>query len=257
MEAIIFIFWEGVKTISLAFLALFAAKAVTSLSSSEDHSALHRRRMLPPVLYSVILALVVLGTWHVAHDIAAEVYYWGSSTSPTSAHAAKGYSNALRAVELRPGIERYWRALLDSKMRLAQFQSAIDDEGVFRALNSGRLDENDAYRFALCNYFLDRNEQTIAITGRMIRENPSYAAPYVVQGLAYTNERKYSEAEQSFLAVLQMFQDNQAAVEGLAHVYFLEGDRGRALAVLDETSKFHFSPEARKRFEALKGLYGQ
>ncbi len=257
MEAIIFIFWEAVKTLSLAFLALFAAKAVASLSAGSDHSASHLRRILTPILYSVILALVVLGTWHVAHDVAAEVYYWGSSTSPGSPHAAKGYSNALRAVQLRPGVERYWRALLDSKMRLAQFQSAIEDEAVFRALNGGKVDEDDAYRFAVCNYLLDRNDQAIAITDRLIRQNPGYAAPYVVQGLAYTNERKYSEAEQSFLAVLQIFQDNQAAVEGLAHAYFLEGNRGRALAVLNETSKFHFSPEARKRFEALKGLYGQ
>ena len=37
----------------------------------------------------------------------------------------------------------------------------------------------------------------------------------------------------------------------------LEGKRGQALKVLDGTSRFPFPPEAQKRFEALKGLYGQ
>jgi cytochrome c-type biogenesis protein CcmH/NrfG len=92
---------------------------------------------------------------------------------------------------------------------------------------------------------------------RLIRQNPAYAAPYVLQGLAYTAEKKYPEAQQSFLGVLQIFPNNQAAVEGLARAFYLGGDRQRARAVLDETAKFPFPPPARERFEALKGLYDQ
>ena len=256
MEALVFTFWQAVKILSLAFLALFAAKAVANLPRGKGNSA-SSHSTLKPFLYSLILALVVLGTWNAAYDVAAEIYFWESEPPPGPSHAARGYSNALQAVELRPGIERYWRALLNSKMRLAQFQSALQDEPVFRTLNGGNLDEEDAYRFALCNYLLDRNDRTIAITQELIRRNPAYAAPYVVLGLAYTGEKKYSQAEESFLAVLRVFPDNQAAVEGLAHACFLAGDRARALAVLNDTAKFHFPPEARKRFEALKGLYDQ
>ena len=57
--------------------------------------------------------------------------------------------------------------------------------------------------------------------------------------------------------MLQIFPDNQAAVETLARAYYLGGDRQRALAVLDETAKFPFPPPVRQRFEALKGLYDQ
>ena len=100
-------------------------------------------------------------------------------------------------------------------------------------------------------------DKVVAITLRLIRQNPSYAAPYVLQGLAYTAAKKYPEAQQSFLAILQVFPNNQAAVEGLARVYYLSGDRQRALATLGETTKFTFPAPVRERFEALKGLYGQ
>jgi tetratricopeptide (TPR) repeat protein len=252
-----FTFWEAVKILSLAFLALFAAKAVASLFPHGGSRVSSRQRILKPLLYSVILGLVILGTWHAAHDIAAEIYFWGSGTGSDSSNVTQAYSNAVQAAELRPGELRYWRAVLDAKMRLTQFQSALDDEPAVRASNGGELDEDDAYRFVLCNYLLDRYDRVIAESKRLIRQNPAYAAPYVLQGRAYIGERKYPEAEQSFQAVLQIFPDNQAAVEGLAHAYFLAGERGRALAVLNETSRFHFSPDARKRFEALKGLYGQ
>ena len=39
------------------------------------------------------------------------------------------------------------------------------------------------------------------------------------------------------------------------HVTGASGNRARALAVLGETDKFAFSPEARKRFADLKSLY--
>ena len=81
--------------------------------------------------------------------------------------------------------------------------------------------------------------------------------PYILQGDVLTAQRKYGEAQQAFLAALQILPTDQAAVEGLAHAYFLEGNRQQALKVLEETSKLPFSIEAQKRFEALKGLYGQ
>ena len=104
-------------------------------------------------------------------------------------------------------------------MRLQQLQSVLDDEPAMRALSNGDLDEVDEYQFALCSYFLGQYDKVVATTLRLIRQNPSYAAPYVLQGLAYTAEKKYPEAQQSFLGVLQIFPNNQAAVEGLARAY--------------------------------------
>jgi thioredoxin-like negative regulator of GroEL len=72
-----------------------------------------------------------------------------------------------------------------------------------------------------------------------------------------TAQRKYGEAQQAFVAALQILPTNQAAVEGLAHACFLEGNRQQAVKVLEETTKLPFSTETQKRFEALKGLYGQ
>jgi hypothetical protein len=57
--------------------------------------------------------------------------------------------------------------------------------------------------------------------------------------------------------VLQIFPNNQAAVEGLARADYLDGNRQQALAILNDTAKFPFPPPLRQRFEALKGLYDQ
>jgi tetratricopeptide (TPR) repeat protein len=249
VEPIRFVFWEAVKIVALAFLGLLASKAVASLSL--------RRVWIKPALYALILGLAAGGAWYAGGDIAAEVYLWGCDSNLGRGELAKAYSNALRAVALRPGGLHYWRSLVESKMRLHQFESALDDEATLRALSGGNLDEVDEYQFTLCSYFLGQYDQVIAATLRLNRQNPSYAAPYVLQGLAYIAEKKYQEAEQSFLAVLQIFPSHQSAVEGLARAYFLAGDRQRALSTLDETAKYPFPPLARQRFEALKGLYGQ
>ena len=124
-------------------------------------------------------------------------------------------------------------------------------------MSKGGLDEEDEYQFALCSFFLGQYDKVVATTLRLIRQNPAYAAPYVLQGLAYTAEKKYAEAQQSFLGVLQIFPNHQAAVEGLARAYYLGGNRQQALTVLDQTAKFSFPPPVRQRFEALKGLYAQ
>jgi tetratricopeptide (TPR) repeat protein len=249
VEAIRFIFWEAVKVLGLVFLGLFAAKAVTGLATG--------RVWVKPALYAVILALVGVGAWNTGNDIAAEVYNWSCYTDLGRGDIVQGYTNALRAVTLRPATGRYWRALIQSKMRMMQLQSTLDDENSLRALGGGTLDEVDDYQFALCAFFLGQYDRVTASTSNLIRKNPSYAAPYVLQGMAYTAEKKYPEAEQSYVTILQRFPNHQAAVEGLARAYYLAGDRRRALLVLDETAKFPFPDPARERFEALKGLYDQ
>ena len=94
---------------------------------------------------------------------------------------------------------------MQTKMRMQQLQSVLDDEPAVRALSNGNLDEVDEYQFALCSYFLGQYDKVVATTLRLIRENPSYAAPYVLQGLAYTAEKKYPEAQQSFLPCFRFF----------------------------------------------------
>jgi len=249
VEIIRFVFWEAVKVLALVFLGLVSTKAVAALSV--------RTGWIRPALYALILAFAGIGAWEAGNDVAAEVYMWSSNSNLSRGDLAKAYSNAIQAVRLRPSNLTYWRALMQVKMRLQQFQSMVDDEPAMRALSNGNLDEVDDYQFALCSLFLGQHDKVVATTLRLIRQNPSYAAPYVLQGLAYTAEKKYPEAQQSFIAVLQIFPSNQAAVEGLARAYYLAGDRQRARAVLDETVKFPFPPPIRQRFEALKGLYDQ
>jgi tetratricopeptide (TPR) repeat protein len=249
VEAIRFIFWEAVKVLGLVFLGLVAAKSVAALRV--------RKGWVKPALYALILAWAGLGAWYAGNDVAAEVYRLSGNSNLAHGDLAKAYSNAVRAVNMRPGNLSYWHALIHTKIRLQQLQSALDDEPAVQALSQGHLDEVDEYQFALCRFFLGQYDQVVATTGRLIRQNPSYAAPYVLQGLAYTAEKKYPEAQQSFLEVLQIFPTHQAAVEGLARAFYLGGDRRRALKALEATAKFPFSPPARERFEALKGLYGQ
>jgi tetratricopeptide (TPR) repeat protein len=147
--------------------------------------------------------------------------------------------------------------LAQVKLVLRQFASLKADMPVIQALSGGKLDEEDAYRLAASCYFLAEYDKVILLTQQMIRENRVYAAAYVLQGLAYTAQKKYPEGQRTFLQVLQMFPSQQAAVEGLAHVHFLMGDTAGALDVLNQTAKFPFSPEARTRFAALKALYAQ
>jgi tetratricopeptide (TPR) repeat protein len=249
VEVIRFVFWEAVKIIGLAFLGLVSTKSVAALAVPKG--------WIKSALYGLILALAGVGAWEAGNDVAAEVYMWTSNSNLTQGDLLKAYSNAMQAVSLRPNNLTYWHAMIQSKVRLQQLQSVLDDETAVRALGNGDLDEVDESQFALCSYFLGEEDKVVATTLRLIRENPSYAAPYVLQGLAYTAEKKYPEAQQSFLAVLQIFPNNQAAVEGLARAFYLGGNRQQALVVLDETTKFPFPRAAQQRFEALKGLYDQ
>lgn len=249
MEIIRFVFWEAAKVLGLVFLAMVAAKSVKGLTTP--------KAWVKPVLYGVMLVLVTLGAWFAGNDVAAEVYMWSSNSSLGRGDLVKAYANAIQAVNLRPNNMSYWHTLMRTKMSLHQLDSVLEDQPAMTALGGGSLDEEDEYQFSLCAYFLGQDDKVVATTLRLIRQNPSYAAPYVLQGLAYTAEKRYPEAQQSFLAVLQIFPNNQVAVENLARAYYLGGDRQRALAVLNETSKFPFTPPARQRFEALKGLYDQ
>jgi tetratricopeptide (TPR) repeat protein len=249
VDVIRFIFWEAIKILGLVFLALFSAQAIANLQP--------RRVWVAPALYALLLGLVTAGAWTAGHDIAAEVYIWTAYSNLGRGELVKAYGNALRAVMLRPGNLHCWGILMQSKMRLHQFQSALDDEPTFRVLSGDSLDEADEYNFALCSFLLGQYDQVFQTTAHLIRQSPMYAAPYILQGLADIVQKKYSDAEKSYLAVLQLFPNHQAAVEGLARAYYLDGQRQRALAVIDETAKFPFPAPVRQRFEALRGLYDQ
>jgi len=264
VETVRFIFWEAMKTLSLVLVALLAVKSISGLKLAGPDGTHPRGAWMRGVLYAVTLALGVLGARGIGKDLAARFYYWGaqndlvrSETSGSPAGLATAYAKARRAVELRPGDVRYWRALSRSKFAQRQFASMLDDQAAFEALSDGHLEEEDALRFAFAHLFLAQYDQVIPLTQQIIRENRFYAEPYVVEGTAYLDQGKYREAERAFLEVLQMFPTQEDAVRGLARVYLASGDPARALKVLDETRKFPFSPEARQRFLDLKELYSE
>jgi tetratricopeptide (TPR) repeat protein len=252
-----FIFWELLKILGVAFTSLLAAKGVASGKATEDHSLASRLGRAKPWLYAIILALVGFGAWNLGYDIAAEVYYWASLSDAQNSQLSKAYLNSLQAVVLRPGIPRYWQALEAAKFNLGQWASVVDDWPAMQRLTGRDLDEVDSYRLALSLFFLGRYDEALRITERLIGQNRFYMPPYILQGDVLTAQRKYGVAQRAFLAALQILPADQAAVEGLAHAYFLQGNRQQALKVLEDTSKLPFPIEAQKRFEALKGLYGQ
>ena len=257
MEQVRFIFWELLKILGLAFTSLLAVKAVASLKATEENSVANRLARAKPWLYAVVLALVVFGAWNLGYDIAAEVYYWASLSDAQNSRPAKSYLNSLQAVVLRPGIPRYWQALESAKLSLGQWASVVDDKPAMQRVVGRELDEVDSYRVAACLFFLGRYDEALRITERLVAQNAFYLPPYILQGHVLTAQRKFSQAQQAFQSALRVLPTDQVAVEGLAHAYFLEGKRQQALKVLEDTSKFPFSSEAQKRFEALKGLYGQ
>ncbi len=252
-EVVRFVSWEVMKALALAFLGLLAAKAVSNLRSP----AIPGLRALRAVLYAVIVALVSVGARPLGDNWAAQVCLWASHDHLAHGQVARAYNEALRSVQLRPGRLASWRALAEAKLAQNQFASILDDRAAFLAASGDRLDEADDYLFAFCTMSLGQYDQTVSRTQEIIRRNPTYVAPHILQGEAYLAEKKYPEAQRAFLNVLQMFPDNQAAVEGLAHAYYLAGDRALAVALLNETARFGFSADARKRFEALKALYGE
>ncbi len=254
MEIARFIFWTALKTLSLAFLGLLAVKA-----AGEAVRAGADRRMVwvRATVAAAVLALVAVGGWFLGYDVAAEIYHRTGQSSLARGEVARAYTNSRRAVEIRPANLAYWQVLAAAKFSAQQFESLLEDRPALEALNGGRLAPADAYRFAAAHYFLAQYDRVYPLTGELIRENPMFVAPYVLQGYAYTAQRNFGEAEKTFLEVLQIFPTQQAAVEGLAHAHFLRGNVPGALHVLEETRKFGFPSEARNRFEDLKALYAQ
>jgi tetratricopeptide (TPR) repeat protein len=257
VETVRFFFWLVMKTLSLAFVGLVAAKAITGLRSEAPTGESTPWGWASGALYGAALVLVILGARSLGFDAAAEVYASASAKNLEHGQFSKAYNNALRAVEMRPNVLRYWRQLASTKLALHQCDSLLRDQPAFAMLGGGTLTDEDGYTFAACHFYLGDYDKTIALTQQSIERNRIYAPPYVLQGAAYTAQQKYQEAEKDFLHVLQMFPTHQMAVEGLAHTYFLAGNRVGALGVLTETSKYPFSPQARQRFEALKALYAQ
>ncbi|MGD0128066.1 MAG: tetratricopeptide repeat protein, partial [Terriglobia bacterium] len=257
LEQVRFIFWELLKILGVSFLSLLAVKGVASLKVSENHVLVSRLARAKVLLYALVLAMAVFGAWNFGYDIAAEVYYRSSLSDTQHTSAAKNYLNALQAVQLRPGALRYWQALESTKFALGQWASVVDDASAMERVAGRELDEVDSYRIAVSLYYLGRYDEGLRITERLIRQNRLYLPPLILQGHILIAQKQYGEAERLFGSVLNVLPTDQLAVEGLAHAYFLEGNRRQALKVLEDTSRFPFPVEARQRFEALKGLYGQ
>ena len=197
----------------------------------------------------------MLGARGVGTDTSAGIHALASEDDLRHSRLDSAYSNALRAVELRPGIIIYWNDLSASKFLHGQFESVLEDEPILSALNGGKLDDETALRFAYCHYFLGQYDQVFPLTGQVIRDSGYNPVPYVLEGMTYMSQKEFARAEQRFLDVLQFAPVQQAAVEGLAHTHFLMGDPVGALEVLNQAQKFPFPPEARQRFNALKAFY--
>jgi tetratricopeptide (TPR) repeat protein len=259
MEEIRFIFWEAMKTVALAFLALLCAKAIGGLRVRCGPGETRSRswRIVRGALYCILLTLVAAGALSIGRDVAAELYFTASQNNLDRSELPKAYNNAWSAIRLRPGVLRYWQELAEAKLLQHQFRSMLEDQGALRSLGGGRLEETDALRCAWAQFFLGQYEQVISVTQELIQNNKYYTAPYVLQGDAFLALKKNPDAERSFLGVLQILPSQMDAVAGLAHVYFLMNDTPRALAVLNETARYPFPPEARKRFASLRALYAQ
>jgi tetratricopeptide (TPR) repeat protein len=257
LEQVRFIFWELLKILGVSFTSLLAVKGVASLKATANNSLASRLARAKVWLYALILALVVFGAWNLGYDIAAEVYFRASLNDAQNSRPSKSYLNSLQAVVLRPGILRYWQALESAKFSLGQWASVVNDVPAMQRVAGRDLDEEDSYRVAVSLFFLGRYDEALRITERIIGQNRFYLLPSILQGHILIAQGKYGEAQRAFQSALNVLPTDQLAVEGLAHAYFLEGDRQQALKVLEDTSRFPFSIEAQKRFEALKGLYGQ
>jgi len=257
LEQVRFIFWALLKILGVSFLSLLAVKGVASLKVSENHVLVSRLARARVFLYAVVLAMAVFGAWNFGYDIAAEVYYRSSLSDTQHTSAAKNYLNALQAVQLRPGALRYWQALESAKFALGQWASVVNDAPAMERVAGRELDEVDSYRVAVSLYYLGRYDEGLRITERLIRQNRLYLPPLILEGHILIAQKQYGEAERRLVSVLNVLPTDQLAVEGLAHAYFLEGNRRQALKVLEDTSRLPFSVQARQRFEALKGLYGQ
>lgn len=255
MEVPHFIFWEGLKAVSLIFLALLAAKLIIVMKFPQQGK--RGQIVIKTALALVLVMTAGFGARTLGYDIAAEMYYLTAFKNLQQRNLRLAYSNSLRAVRLRPGELRYWQMLERTKIEGHQFASAIRDEPALRTLSGGRLGLDDEARFATCRYFLGEYHQAISMTRPMIKENRFYPAAYLIQGMSYIALKQYASAETTLLSMLGLFPADVEGVAALAHAYYLAGDTPRALAVLDATRKVAFPAQARQRFEELKALYAQ
>ncbi|MGH9353871.1 MAG: tetratricopeptide repeat protein [Terriglobia bacterium] len=256
METSHFIFVEGLKTFALVFLALLAVKIISAMRMGAAAGA-RGPAWVKRAFYLLVIVIAAAGAAALGNDIAAEVYYRAALRNADRREMALEYSNASRAVRLRPAAINYWQALDEAKVTAHQFQSALNDEPAFLRLSAGKLSDSDEIRFATCHYFLGRYEQALQASRRVIQRSPYYPIAYMLEGLSYTALKQYDAAENAYLALLGMFPTDVDAVGGLAQAYYLAGDTPRALAVLNATRHYSFPPSARKRFEELKTLYAQ
>ena len=252
LEPFEFIFWEALKLFALVVMALVAGKAAKSFAGTGRRPGLRSF-----ALYGAILLLVAIGSRALGQDVAAEAYGWAGAKNLDRHQYLLAYSNATRAVELRPGFLRYWQLLARAKFSARQYRSVLGDEAVFRTLSPQGLDEDDLIRLAYCRYFTGEYQQVIPLTDELIRRNPAYPKTYLLAGLAKAGLRQYPEAERDLLQALKLLPTQADAVEALAQTYFLGGDTGAAVAVLNATGHYSFSPDERRHFEALKALYEQ
>lgn len=256
MDEIKFAFVELLKGTGLAVGGILAAKAIAGLGR-QDQANRRGWLWLKGALYAALLGAVAAGSSMVGHDVAAELYGLASQRNFAHQQFQQACLNAERAVGMRPRVLRYWRLLDRSKLALRQFESVLADEPAVRSLSSGELSEVDAMQFAFAHFFLGQYDQAIARSQQVMRESRFYAPPYVLEGMAYTAEKKYQEAEQSYLGLLRMSPTNADAVRGLAQAYFLSGDRARAMKVLKDTASLPFSDEARHSFAQMKQSYAR
>lgn len=256
MEIPHFIFWEALKAFALVFLALLAVKIIGTISISASKGG-KRIKAIKGTLYIFVLVVVVLGARVLGTDVAAEVYYVTAQKNLAHHEVRLAYSNALRAVERRPAELRNWQALERAKILGHQYASALEDEPALKALSGGELDPDDEIRFATCRYELGQYGEVVKLSGSIIQKNRFYPLAYLLQGTTYVALKQYAAAENTLLALLDLFPTETEGVTELAHAYYLSGNAPRALAVLDATKHYDFPPQARARFEALKTFYAQ
>ena len=255
MNELQFTLAESLKALALLFLALFATKALEAMPRASDRAA--RYRLIRTAGYALTAALAIWCARGLGIEVSAGVHNFAAAAALSRQEPGRAYTNALRAVELRPGVVAHWENLERSKITLRQFASALRDESALTAASGGELDEADALLYAWCHYDVGDYDRALAGTEALIHKNPYFAAPYVLKGMVRIAEKDFDQAEKTFLAVLQMFPDDPQAVEGLAHAYYLSGNRVRAEEVLRQTEQYSFPPAARRRIEELKRLYAQ
>src|SRR5271157_80162 len=259
MDNISFIFWEVLKVAGLAFAGLLAAKALARVGRPKKGPEQGKERnltVLRGALYAALLILVGLGARVLGQNWAAAIYFWAGEGNLERSQVVKACDNAQRAVNMRPKELRYWRLLERARVARGDYASVLRDESAIRSLTGGSLTEDDAIKIVACHFALGDFDQVISGAHEMILKNHDFPTPYVLQGSAYLAEKKYGEAEKSFLGALQLAPTQIDAVTGLARAYFLAGEKDRALTVLRTQERYPLDAVARQHIEDLKAQYG-